>query len=311
MFDYGGIPLSSIGIDIYNSQYAPSTLHCSNNALYGYFARYLLMELFSVFKFTLPDNWALNYFRYSLFCTGHVAVVNTDKYGVIVQQSGLMGQDVYYQPVWAVIVNPMLTGILQPRIGTQCEIVKIKDDYSGILDIIQYYADHMALTAEALEMNIANSKLAVMFSARNKAGAEALKNIMDKVMSGETAVFYDEKLRTVRNGESVEPWSVFLNNLKNNFIAPDLMDELRRWKEMFCTDIGITSVRSDKKERMITAEAESTNEEKMSKVMLMRDNIKEGFDKANKMFGLNLKVELVTDGGEKRERDIDFTRYAD
>ena len=80
---------------------------------------------------------------------------------------------------------------------------------------------------------------------------------------------------------------------------------------MFCTDIGITSVRSDKKERMITAEAESTNEEKMSKVMLMRDNIKEGFDKANKMFRLNLKVELVTDGGEKRERGTDFTRYAD
>lgn len=291
------IPLNSIGIDIYNSQFSPSTLHCSNSALYQYFARYLLMELFSVFEFDLPETWSMNYFRYSLFCTGHVVVVNTDKYGVIVQQSGLMGQDIYYQPVWAVVVNPLLTGILQPRIGVQCEVVKIKDDYSGILDIIQYYADHMALTAEALEMNIANSKLAVMFSAKNKAGAESLKKIMDEVMSGNTAVFYDEKLRTLRNGESVEPWTVFLNNLKNNFITPDLLDSLRRWKEMFCTDIGITSVRSDKKERMIVAEAESTNEEKMSKIEIMKENIEEGFNKANKMFNLDLKVSLRT-GGE-------------
>ena len=291
------VPLNSIGIDIYNSQFSPSTLHCSNSLLYQYFARYLLMELFSVFKFDLPETWSMNYFRYSLFCTGHVVVVNTDKYGVIVQQSGLMGQDIYYQPVWAVVVNPLLTGILQPKIGVQCEVVKIKDDYSSILDIIQYYADHMALTAEALEMNIANSKLAVMFSAKNKAGAESLKKIMDEVMSGNTAVFYDEKLRTLRNGESVEPWTVFLNNLKNNFITPDLLDSLRRWKEMFCTDIGITSVRSDKKERMIVAEAESTNEEKMSKIEIMKENIEEGFNKANKMFNLDLKVSLRT-GGE-------------
>ena len=291
------IPLNSIGIDIYNSQFSPSTLHCSNSELYQYFARYLLMELFSVFEFDLPETWSMNYFRYSLFCTGHVVVVNTDKYGVIVQQSGLMGQDIYYQPVWATVVNPLLTGILQPRIGVQCEVVKIKDDYSSILDIIQYYADHMALTAEALEMNIANSKLAVMFSAKNKAGAESLKEIMDKVMSGNTAVFYDEKLRSLRNGESVEPWTVFLNNLKNNFITPDLLDSLRRWKEMFCTDIGITSVRSDKKERMIVAEAESTNEEKMSKIEIMKENIEEGFNKANKMFNLDLKVSLRT-GGE-------------
>ena len=300
------IPLNSIGIDIYNSQFSPSTLHCSNNALYQYFARYLLMELFSVFEFDLPETWSMNYFRYSLFCTGHVVVVNTDKYGVIVQQSGLMGQDIYYQPVWAVVTNPLLTGILQPRIGVQCEVVKIKDDYSSILDIIQYYADHMALTAEALEMNIANSKLAIMFSAKNKAGAESLKEIMDKVMSGNTAVFYDEKLRSLRNGESVEPWTVFLNNLKNNFITPDLLDSLRRWKEMFCTDIGITSVRSDKKERMIVAEAESTNEEKMSKIEIMKENIEEGFNKANKMFNLDLKVSLRT-GGEPYASNADVT----
>lgn len=303
------IPLNSIGIDIYNSQFSPSTLHCSNSVLYQYFARYLLMELFSVFEFDLPETWSMNYFRYSLFCTGHVVVVNTDKYGVIVQQSGLMGQDIYYQPVWATVVNPLLTGILQPRIGVQCEVVKIKDDYSGILDIIQYYADHMALTAEALEMNIANSKLAVMFSAKNKAGAESLKKIMDKVMSGNTAVFYDEKLRSLRNGESVEPWTVFLNNLKNNFITPDLLDSLRRWKEMFCTDIGITSVRSDKKERMIVAEAESTNEEKMSKIEIMKENIEEGFNKANKMFNLDLKVSLRT-GGETNASSANVTGVA-
>lgn len=293
-------PYSYIQQNIAASSYSPSTIHTRNNELFWFFCEYLMMEVFSVLKFTIPRHWAKNYFRYTLMMWGFIAIVRTNKYGVICQQCGLRGYNIFYQPTNAVIVNPLLTGILEPRIGTQCTVVKIKDNYQGLWNLVSYYADNMAITAEALEMNTFGSKLSYLFAARNKAGAESLKKILDSVMSGEPGVFYDEKLKNVnrRTGEYVEPWTTFTRDLKNNFISPDLCDLMRRWKEMFCNEIGINNVRSDKKERLITAEADANNEERMSKIELIMENIKEGFEEANNMFSLDLKVELRNGGGD-------------
>lgn len=294
-----GLPYYYTDLNVIGSSMIPSTLHANNTVLTQFFARYLLMEIFSIFKFKLLPNWAKNYFLYTLFGFGYLAVVQTRQFGVICQQAGLRGYDVYYQPTNAIIVNPCLTGILEPRIGQQCTIVKIKDDYGGIMDLVNYYANEMAIASEVYEVNMWNSRLAYMFAAKNKAGAEGLKKAFDQIMTGNTAVFYDDKLKIDRgSGQREEPWTAFANNLKNNFIAPELLDVLRRLKELFCTDMGIGSVRSDKKERMITAEAESTQRETESKVEVMLENIKEGFEQANRMFGIDLSVELRFKGGE-------------
>lgn len=296
-------PYSYIEQNIAYSSYSPSTLHTRNNALFSYFFRYLFMELMSKFKFTIPEHWAMNYFRGILFGRGFISVVKTDKYGVICQDCGLMGYNVFYQPTNAVISNPLLTGILQPRIGKECAIIKIKDDYTGILDLLAYYADHMALITESAEMNIANSKVAFMFSAKNRAGAESMKKVLDQIMSGNVGVFYDEKLRRDRNGQSETPYDVFNQNVKNIYIAGDLIDLLRRYKEMFFNDVGINSVNTTKKERLITDEANANNEERMSKIQLMIENIRTGMNEANKIFGINLSVEL-TGEGVYNERNI-------
>ena len=55
------------------------------------FARYLLQKAISVFEWTLPETWNKDYFLYALYCFGHLAIVNTDKFGVIPQACGLMG----------------------------------------------------------------------------------------------------------------------------------------------------------------------------------------------------------------------------
>lgn len=160
-----------------------------------FFKKYLLEKVMSEFKFKLHETWDKNYFLYSLFLRGYLTVVNTNKFGVICQHCGLRGYNIYYNPTHAIITNPLLTGILEPKIGTQCSIIKLQPDYSGISDIVNYYADNMAMTAEACEMNIMNSKLSFLFAVRGKSQAESMKKILDKVMRGELGVFYDEKLK--------------------------------------------------------------------------------------------------------------------
>lgn len=120
-----GIPAAYDYINVYNSVRKPSTVHAKNSSLTWYFKRYLLQKIISVYKFSgIPKTWAFDYFIYTLFVFGYVAVIQTDKFGVIPQHCSLMGYDVFYRPTNAVIANPLLKGIRQPRIGTECEVIR-------------------------------------------------------------------------------------------------------------------------------------------------------------------------------------------
>lgn len=150
----------------------------------------------SVFEWDLPETWNKDYFLYVLYCWGYVAVINTDKFGVIPQGCGLKGYDVFYAPTHAVIANPLLSGILEPRIGTQCELMKLQPDFSGILDLVGHYAEQMALASQSVSVNLLNSKLSYVFTAKTKALAESLKKMYDQIASGEPAVVIDSRLKT-------------------------------------------------------------------------------------------------------------------
>ena len=195
-----GAPVMYNYINQYNSSISPSTNHCKNTQLFWYFQRYLLQKAISVMKWDVPDNWDKDYFLYCLYCWGTVAIINTDKFGVIPQGCTLKGYNVFYRPAQAVISNPLLKGVIEPVIGEQCVLFKCTADYGGIMDLVGRYANEMAITMESLDMNVMNSKLAYVFRARNKAGAEALKKVMDQVMRGELAVFYDEKHENTERG---------------------------------------------------------------------------------------------------------------
>lgn len=294
------MPYSYEMINLFNSSYSPSTLHTKNTQMFTFFKKYLLEKVMSVFEFELPEMWDKNYFLYSLFLNGYLAIVNTDKFGVICQHCGLRGYNIYYNPTHAIIVNPLLTGILEPKIGTQCSIIRLQPNYSGVSDIVNYYADNMAMTAETCEMNIMNSKLSFLFAVRGKSQAESMKKILDQVMRGELGVFYDEKLKM---GNDNIPLDFFNNDLKKNFIAPELQDTLRRWEEMFCNEVGIPNIRSDKKERMIVDEVNSNNIECFTKAELWLETLKEGVEQTNKMFDLELGVKLRhNEGGGNNAR---------
>ena len=63
-------------INRYNARIKPSTVHSQENATAWYFRRYLIQKIISVFEFDgIPEEWSVDYFLYSLFVFGFVAVV--------------------------------------------------------------------------------------------------------------------------------------------------------------------------------------------------------------------------------------------
>lgn len=295
MYEYmigSGAPYLYDYVNTANSLIDPSTVHVNNTGLNRYFQKYLMQKAISVFDWKLPDTWAKNYFLYVLYCWGFIAVVETDKYGVIPQGCSLKGYNVFYQPTQVNIANPLLHGILQPRIGTECTLIKLQPTYSGIMDIVSYYANLMSLTTEALGTNLLNSKLAYVFGVENKAKAESFKKMFDDVASGEPAVFVDKQLF---DDQGRENWFTFSNNLKENYLASDLLSDLRKIEAMFDTDIGIPNANTDKRERLITDEVNANNFETRSKAQLWLESLKEGVEETNEMFGLDLSVDWKED----------------
>lgn len=294
MFNYGtGIPASADYINAANSVVSPSTVHCHNAALSRYFQRYLLQKAMSVFEWDMPDTWSKNYTLYTLYCWGYFAVVNTDKFGVIPQACGLRGYDVFYQPTHAVITNPLLKGTLEPRINLQTVLVRLQPDYGGILDIVTYYADLLALCAESVGMNLVNSKLAYVFAAENKASAETFKRLYDQIASGNVASVIDKQLMR----EDGKPnWQMFNQNVGQNYITDRVLADMRKIEAMFCTDIGIPNANTDKKERLITDEVNANNFETRSKCALWLEELQDSCKKVEEMFHVKLSVKWRNNG---------------
>lgn len=290
MNGFNGVPVTYDYVNAYNNNYKPSTIHVKETGLAWYFKKYLIQKILSVFKFEgIPETWAKDYFLYTLFVLGFVAVIDTDLYGVIPQHCTLSGRDVFYRPNKVLIANPLIRMPKSLLINEECALVRMQPDYCGCWDIVEYYADLMALTSESIVVNLVNSKMAYVFAAEDKASAESLKKLYDKIASGEPAVFPDKKLF---NEDGDPSWMLFTQNLSQNYIGSKLLEDLAKIDSRFNTEIGIPNVNIAKASGVSDSEVKSNNVDTQSKCRVWLETIQDGLDRANAMFDLNLSVAL-------------------
>ena len=258
----------------------PSFLHIHNTGLARFFKSYLLQDALSVFEFKIPNWWDADYFRYCLLGFGFVAVIKTDKFGIIPQNCSLSGFNVFYRPTTAVISNPLI-GSKTLTLGVNCELIKMQPDYKGVADLVDYYGDLMALTWEGITTNILNSKLAYVGYASEKAEAETFKKLYDQIASGVPAVVTRKKGQSLSDSDKLQ---LFTQNLAQNYIAPDMLESLRSIQAAFRAEIGIPDLNVQKKERLIVAEATKTDIYTRAKAELWLEEIRAGIERAKIMF---------------------------
>lgn len=277
----------------YNSQISPSTVHVKNTALARFFKRYLLQEAMSVFDWTMPESWDRAYFLYVLYLWGYIAIVKTNKFGVIPQHGGLGGVNVYYGPQFIIITNPLLKRQYKLDINADCAVLRLQPDYCGLYDLVDYYGDIMALAAETAGVNLLNSRLSFVYGATNKASAESFKKLYDDIASGNPAAFVDKQLFDEDGKLRV---TLFNQDVGGSFIVPELLDCLRTVRCMFLTDIGIPNVNVMKQSGVTDSEIAANDFETRAKCSLWLDELKKGCKIARDLFpGLELDVNWRND----------------
>lgn len=281
-----GVPIFYDHANAFTSMRKPFKVFTQDNGLAWYYQRYLLQKAMSVFEWELPENWTKyrgkDYFLYCLYCFGFVAVINTDKFGVIPQGCTLGGYGVFYEPKWAVVANPLLKGIRRPIIGKECELIKLQPDYGGILDIVYQYAEQMALASQAVSVNLINSKFAFVFGADNNASAQSLKKLYDDIASGQPSVVADKKLFKT---DGTPAWQLFVNNLKQQYIATDILSDMKKIEAEFDTRIGIPNANTDKRERLITDEVNANNAGTNALAAQWKTSIDDSIERVKELFG--------------------------
>lgn len=266
----------------------PSAIHASDTGLAAFFRRILFERVLSVFKFNLPENWSESYFLRVLFGHGFIAVVNTDKYGVICQECAPSGYNIYREPTRVIISNPLINGDLEPVIGVHAALIRLRPNYESVLSLVSYYAEKLAIYSQAADINVFNSRLAYVFAAGDTASAKTFEKLYDTIAAGKPAVAVGKNLFS-EDGRQL--WNTFGNNLKQNYIAGDMLADMRSVMNEFDSIIGIPNANTDKRERMITDEVNANNIETRTLGELWLDTLSEGIEQANRMFDLNISVD--------------------
>ena len=280
-------------VNLAQSEIQPGEVHSQNTGLVFYFRRYLLERAMSVFRWKMPEHWNDAYFKFALFGIGFVAIINTDKYGVIPQHGTLGGRGVFYQPTHVCIANPLINTAVMPRIGTDCALIQLRPDYAGIMDMVNDYAEAMALTSELFSLNTLNSRLSFVFGAKDKRAAESYKKGMDELYSGRPLTILDKSLL----GDNGEPsWQLLLQNVGQNYVAGEALENIRRLECKFDNEIGIpANLATQKKERTISAEVEANDVETYTRAASWLERLQAGCEQARDMFGIELSVDWRVD----------------
>lgn len=275
-------------INTIDSSIQPANQHVLNTQVGRFYQRYLLKKALAVFKWTLPEWWDENYFLYVLYCRGYAAIFDSGEFGVIPQECGLQGYNVFYRPTDVVIANPLIRGIHNLKIGQKAVLMQLQPDYMGILDLCAHYAEKMALASSAINQNLWHTKIATVFFAKSDAEQQTIKKAYDRMSDGSPMVVVHKNLRDADGNLNYE---VFNRDVKQSYIISDLIADLRKIEAEFDTRVGIPNANTDKRERLITDEVNANNVETTILSDMWMDSIQDGIEAVRQMFGIEMKCE--------------------
>lgn len=280
-------------INYFNLQ--PSEVKGRANSATEFHKRYLYTKVYSTLKFTIPDSWDMNFFRFWLFRFGSIGVIYTKEFGWVAQPYSVEELQLYYNPRKIRVYNQFIKKPKTGIIGVNAGIIRLMDDYFGLDDIVTRYAEKLAQIDRSIDVNLMNCNVTALFEAETKKQAEEVKQAYGEATTGKPLVVVN---KDVLNGKQL---TTLLQNAGNNYIVDKLLSARRSIINAFLTEIGIRNANYEKKERLNSMEVEENNDETKAIITIIYENIKKCMETINTFSGLNLDVELRYSYTEREE----------
>lgn len=172
----------------------------------------------------------------------------------------------------------------------KCVIISNNKPRVATSSFITFYANKLTEAERTMDVNVKACKTPYIFVCDDK-DVLTFKQIFAKVDGNEPAIYADK-------GLNLESLQVFQTGVR--FMGNDLQDYKHTVENELLTFLGVNNVSVDKKERLITDEAESNDELIQSFCDIQLESRQKACEAINKMFpGLNVSVKLRCGNVEK------------
>ena len=209
--------------------------------------------------------------------------------------AGLSGREKspYNEPTTAIINIPALNFNQTLVINKECVLIKNDDLMVGLLPTI---LKHGTLAIEnEITMLLAdyNARIQTLISAGTDQTIQDAKNYINQIIDGNLSVIGESAF--YQDLKTHDP----SQNAKENF--QDLVAYHQFIKSDLYNELGLASLNTMKKERLITSEVDSESDQIYPLVDNMLRNRKEGFDMVNKLFNGKINVDFGSTWKDKAE----------
>lgn len=165
------------------------------------------------------------------------------------------------------------------KVNEDVVIIYAQRNHLPIRKRIDYYASRLANIDLTIDINLTAHKMPIGVAV-DEANAQRREELVNKLDSGEGILFLSvEDINAIK---AVIPG------------APFILDKLQHQREVIfneaLTYLGINNSNIEKAERLITDEVNSNNDLIALNGGCIIDEIKEGFDRTNEVFGTNIQV---------------------
>lgn len=267
----------------------------SKKDLYETLFNDFLEKIFKIVVYkNLPDNVSARQLELTLLKFGYGTFFKiNDKYYFTF---GALTPPINYEYLGthSLVTNPYIPGGSKDlEIGKDCIVIKNNELYRSCYDTIHMYVELMTELYTSLRMTSIVMRVPFILDTDDDQALEDNKKIIDKIINGEMIGLIGRS--PMFEGIKSNEFSGQMRHFK------ELLEAIQFVSSKLYNEFGIQSNFNMKREAVNSSEIASNEETLIPKIYSMFECRKKGIEEINKLFGLNISVELNTPWKENYE----------